>query len=130
MVRTYRHLLPEVGELRDVSLRLLADVADQAARAALQLADALVAQLGLLLQLRGLQLQRGKLAQELPVHGHQLLEALLQRFHVRRVALPEGLGRLRLVGPAQRVELLLQLHHLRDRRGHSRSLRSVSAAVS
>lgn len=111
-------LLAQVGELRHVSLGLLPDVADESLAVALQLADALVAQLRLLLQLRRLQLQRRELAQQLPVHRHKLLQSLLQGLAVGAVLLGHGVGQLAVVHAAQRVVLDLQLDHLQQQDTH------------
>ena len=118
----YLNLLAQGGQLGHMSLGLRADVADQSLGVALQLADALVAQLDLLLQVAVLQLERRELAQQLSMHGHQLLESLLQRLEVRLVALQERIVDVAVVQSRHRIVLDLQLHHLRE--GHSQSART------
>ena len=94
-----RDLLTKLRELGDVALGLRAHVGRERARVELELLDALVAQRDLLLALRVVELERRVLAQQLPVHGDELLEPLLQRAHVLPLARREELARVAHVGP-------------------------------
>jgi hypothetical protein len=103
------NLFFEAEQVRHVPFRLPAHVAHDRPAALFQLAYALVAQLNLLLGLAVFQLQHGKFAQQLAMHGHQLLQTLLQRSRLDTFAFADEFCQGLPVRGAQVVDLQLEL---------------------